>query len=384
MVTILPLEGFRQLDQLQIHFAHFRKIHVGDDDVEAGHLLDALQNVEAAAAAVAAQRIGRVGNLLQLFQHELRHHQRAVDEAGFADVGDAAVDDDAGIQDPIAALRRLRPEQARQPLGLEPLAGLPAEHEADVGQHQQNQAVKKHHARVAGVGPEQRGAEHARDEQPARAAEQRAEHVGQRRVTEPIFEINDEAGEDEGKREVQGRAAAKRPQHVGAVRHADDEQEPRNARPAHKLGPHLMPTTPRAPHPPFEHRSTPAAAACRTPADRRWPSAARSARSPSGRPRAPAAPAAECRALPRPARLRRTPPCWTRPARFRTLDATAATTPKIGRRLVHAHPPRHVDVHIVAEQMKARRASRAPPAAATAAADRCRSPCAARCQTCCC
>jgi hypothetical protein len=48
------------------------------------HLLDALQDVEPAAAAVALQRIGGIGDELQLAQHELRDDQRAVEEAGLA------------------------------------------------------------------------------------------------------------------------------------------------------------------------------------------------------------------------------------------------------------------------------------------------------------
>ena len=102
----LALQRARQLDELEIHFLHVWEIRVRDDDIEAGHLLDALQDVETAAAAVAAQRIGRIGDLLQLLEHELRNDERAVDESGLADVRDAAVDDDAGVENSVAALLR--------------------------------------------------------------------------------------------------------------------------------------------------------------------------------------------------------------------------------------------------------------------------------------
>ena len=98
------------------------KVDVGDHDVDAGHLLDLLQDVEAAAAAVALQRVGRVGDELQFLQHELRDDQRAVEEAGLADVGDAAVDDDAGVEDLVAPLRAGGAEQADEARRLEPLA----------------------------------------------------------------------------------------------------------------------------------------------------------------------------------------------------------------------------------------------------------------------
>ena len=62
-------------------------------------LLELVQNVESAPTATAAHRVGRVGDMLQLAQHEARHQQRPGQEAGLADVGDTAVDDAAGIDD---------------------------------------------------------------------------------------------------------------------------------------------------------------------------------------------------------------------------------------------------------------------------------------------
>src|SRR5260221_1014139 len=50
--------------------------------------------------------------MLQLFEHEARHHQHARDEAGLADVGDAAVDDRAGVhQDAVGLPRGLAPRK---------------------------------------------------------------------------------------------------------------------------------------------------------------------------------------------------------------------------------------------------------------------------------
>jgi hypothetical protein len=94
----LPLQRARELDQLQIDLADVREVHVGDRHVDAGHLLDLLQDVQTATAAIALHRVGGVGNELKLLQHELRHDQRAVHESRFADVGDAAVDDHARVE----------------------------------------------------------------------------------------------------------------------------------------------------------------------------------------------------------------------------------------------------------------------------------------------
>jgi hypothetical protein len=68
----LPLERARELDQLQVDFAHLGKIEVRDRDFHARHLLDLLEDVEAAAAAVPLHRVGGIGDQLKLLQHELR------------------------------------------------------------------------------------------------------------------------------------------------------------------------------------------------------------------------------------------------------------------------------------------------------------------------
>ena len=98
------------------------------------HLLDALQDVEAAAAAIALQGVGGIGHQLQFAQHELRDHDDAVEEAGFGDVGDAAVDDDAGVEDLVALLALLfAAEDAAQRRQVQQVALVGADHQADVG-----------------------------------------------------------------------------------------------------------------------------------------------------------------------------------------------------------------------------------------------------------
>ena len=43
---------------------------------------------------------------MEFAEHELRDHEDAVEKAGFRDIGDAAVDDDAGIENLEALLGR--------------------------------------------------------------------------------------------------------------------------------------------------------------------------------------------------------------------------------------------------------------------------------------
>ena len=128
----------RQLDQLHIHFAHLREIFVHDLHFQMRHFLNALQDIEAAPAAIALHGIGRIGHHLKLVQNELRDHQDAVEKAGIGDIGDAAVDDDAGIENLlVGADFRFASEKAAQRGEIQQLAFRRAGHRADVGKQQQ-------------------------------------------------------------------------------------------------------------------------------------------------------------------------------------------------------------------------------------------------------
>ena len=91
-----PLLG--QLEQLQIDLADRRKVVGHNLHLHDGVRLHALQHVEAAASALPFRAVGGVGHDLQLAQHELRHHHHAVDKSGLGDIGDAPVDNHAGVE----------------------------------------------------------------------------------------------------------------------------------------------------------------------------------------------------------------------------------------------------------------------------------------------
>lgn len=60
---------------------------------------DAVEHLEPAPAALAAERVVGVGDALQLRQHELRQQELALHEVGVDDVDDAAVDDRRRVDD---------------------------------------------------------------------------------------------------------------------------------------------------------------------------------------------------------------------------------------------------------------------------------------------
>src|SRR5262249_7836249 len=233
----LALERARHLDQLQVDLPHVRKVEIGNHHLDARHLLNLLQDVEAAAPAVALERIGGVGDELQLFQDELRNDERAVDEAGLAHVGDAAVDDDAGVEHLVAPFGTGRPEQARQPRRLEPFAVLAADHEAEIRQHDQRKAVQELDAPIAAVGPEQARHDQMGDAETDRAPDQRAEDTRDCGFAKPCFDGNDEAGERESEGDVRDETDRKRLQDRGGVGDGSDEQHAGERKPGHGATP---------------------------------------------------------------------------------------------------------------------------------------------------
>ena len=235
----MPRKRPRQLDQLEINLAHLRKIDVGDLHLDAGHLLNLLQDVEAAPAAIALERVGRIGHELQLLQDELRDDERAVDEAGLADVRDAAVDDDARVEDLVAPLRPRRAEQADEPRRLEPFAVLAAQDETEVRQDDQDEAVQELYAPIAAVGPEEAGANRMGDAEADRAADERPEHAGDGGFTQAALEQHDERGEDEGEADVGKESNRERKENRGGVGDGGDEEHSRERKPSHGATPEL-------------------------------------------------------------------------------------------------------------------------------------------------
>ena len=88
--------------------------------------------------------VGGIGDQLQLAQDELRGHDDAVQEAGLGDVGDAAVDDDAGVENLIDALALLlAAEDAAQRRQVEQVALVGADDQADVSHQQHDQYLQE-------------------------------------------------------------------------------------------------------------------------------------------------------------------------------------------------------------------------------------------------
>ncbi len=92
-----PAPRLRQRDQLRVDLGHVGDVVLDDLDRCRWFLLHPVEDVEPPAPAVATQRVGAVGDVLELVEHEARDHEGPVDEPGLDDLGDPAVDDRARI-----------------------------------------------------------------------------------------------------------------------------------------------------------------------------------------------------------------------------------------------------------------------------------------------
>ena len=181
-----------------------------------------MQDVETAAPAVPLQRVGRISDVLQFLQHELRHDQRAVEKSGFDDVRNAAVDDDARVENAVPLLRAGVTEEGQELRGLEPLTSAGSEHEAQVREHQDDQTVQEPDLGAFRVSPEERGADRARDEETDAEPEQAAENACNGRVPEARLSGRDEKGDTETEGDARSKSVERANDSGRVDDHADE------------------------------------------------------------------------------------------------------------------------------------------------------------------
>ena len=81
---------------------------------------------------------------MQLAQNELRDDDEAVEESGFGDVGDAAVDNDAGIEDLVAFLARsFAAKDSAEGGEIEKVAFISAHGQSHVGHDQHDHDLQE-------------------------------------------------------------------------------------------------------------------------------------------------------------------------------------------------------------------------------------------------
>src|SRR5205823_2400916 len=96
------VQGLGQDDQALVHlvdFAQLGQVAVVKDHLHLAVVLHPLQDVQAAPPAVPLQLVRAVGDALEFLEHELGDDQLRVDNPRITNIGNAAVNNYAGIQD---------------------------------------------------------------------------------------------------------------------------------------------------------------------------------------------------------------------------------------------------------------------------------------------
>ena len=97
----LAFQVLGQEDELHIHrlAIHLWQLAIVDFQINVFVVSQAVENVQAPSAAGPPQLVRRIGDALQLGQHEPRHDELIVEYVRLDQIGDPPVDHDARIED---------------------------------------------------------------------------------------------------------------------------------------------------------------------------------------------------------------------------------------------------------------------------------------------
>ena len=181
-----PAARQRQRDELGVDLGDLGHVVLDDLDRGPGLLLHPVEDLQPAPATVAAQRIGAVGDVLELLEDEARDDERPVDEARFDDLGDPPVDDRARVDHDVG----IAPAGRCRGFGI-----LPPDDADRLGRQQQVGALGDRQ-------PEHPEAEQERDAERQPGAERRIE-VRQRQPEQEPHQQPDQEAQD-GRHELGG------------------------------------------------------------------------------------------------------------------------------------------------------------------------------------
>src|SRR5271156_6497166 len=147
----LAVINLGEFDQLHIDFADAGKVVFHNLNLHRSRFLQALQNVEAASSAIAFKRVGGIGYELQFAEHKLRNDNESIEESGLGDVGDAAVDNHAGVEDLVTLRARFfAAEDSAEGGEVEQISLVRADRQSYVGHDQHDHDLQEALERAGG------------------------------------------------------------------------------------------------------------------------------------------------------------------------------------------------------------------------------------------
>ena len=164
-----------EANEFAVDFLFVGEIAVMDFDFVPGIALDAVEDFEATAAAGAFDGVVGIGDLLEFFEDESRDDNEPFEEIAVDEVGDAAIDDDAGIEEEevVGFIARSKAD-VRDDEGEVFLVAPHGEHDADVAEAEKEAEADEPAGRIFGVLEQTRTV----DEQGDNSAEEEAEGGG--------------------------------------------------------------------------------------------------------------------------------------------------------------------------------------------------------------
>ena len=197
----LRLEFPGEFDQLHIHFANSRIVVLDELHSDPGHFLNSLKNIQAAAPAIALQRISRIGNLLKFAQDEMGNQQDAIHEPCFADVCDAPIDNHAGVENLVDLLdRTLSAKDTAERRQVEEVSLVGANHHSDVGHQEQYENHDEGQRVLVELSPFEDVTDHQGANDSHDRTDGRSDQSLQRGGLEPVLEINDAKSPEKAQR----------------------------------------------------------------------------------------------------------------------------------------------------------------------------------------
>ena len=103
----------------------------------------------------------------------------------------------------------------------------------EVGEHEQDEAVQERDAGIAGVRPEERRADRLGQAEADRAADERAEQIGDLGLAQPRLDADDDEAEQRADDAFDPDVGGERPDEDGRVRDRQHEQNTDDQMPGH-------------------------------------------------------------------------------------------------------------------------------------------------------
>ena len=187
-----------QADEFGVHFLFLGKIAIVNAHFDVGVALDTIEHFESAAAAGAFDGVTGIGDLLEFSEHKTRHDDQAFEEMGLNQIGDAPINDDAGIeqQQVVRLVLRREPDERNDEREIL-LVAAHGEDDADVAETEEQAEPDEPAGFFLGIFEQAGTVNEDRDEHAEQEAKGRCRKGAERKALEHFVQRNQQSAEAE-------------------------------------------------------------------------------------------------------------------------------------------------------------------------------------------